>query len=74
MQLALGQLELADAAIKPGDVPDIATAQLHTATFHLLAAIAEIHNPQINDTRNVEIHPRNTGRGHAHRAGAPGLV
>ena len=46
MMAALGQMEMADASIKPGDIPDLATAELHTATFHILAAIAEINNPQ----------------------------
>lgn len=45
MVLALGQLEMADAAVKPGDLPDLASANLHTSIFYLLAAIGETNNP-----------------------------
>jgi len=54
MMYALGQMVMADAAITPGCIPNIATAELHTSTFHLLAAIAEINNPQINEPGNIQ--------------------
>lgn len=46
MLCALGQLEMAESFIKPGDLPDEASAKLHTAMFYLMAVIEQIKNPQ----------------------------
>lgn len=45
MIFALGQLEMAEAAVRPGDLPDVASANLHTALFYLMAAIEAANNP-----------------------------
>ena len=42
---ALGQMEMAEADVKPGDLSDLASANLHTAIFYLIAAISEISEP-----------------------------
>lgn len=44
MRLALKQMEMAESTIKPGDLPDVASANLHTSLFYLMAAIDAADN------------------------------
>lgn len=53
MIFALGQLEMAEAAIRPGDLPDVASANLHTSLFYLMAAIEATNNP-VKELAEVE--------------------